>query len=547
MANDEATVAEPAVTGRTPAAVTHATTMTSPIEALERDEILRTRRFCLVGSVIAVVGATGATTLPGDPLVMKMFLIAVGCALVGIGFLFMRTRDLQQFRRPSTNIAWLVPGLCATMAVPFFGAFSPVAIILVLGVYFTGLGRSLRLSLTLYALCAGVQGVTAALVIAGYRDTGLVHPSELSTRDQIVVQVLVQAILLATLVTARLSRRATLFALGELQQAVRLAAHREALLLEAREELERALRPGRGRFSEQSLGGYTLGEVLGRGAMGEVYEAQGSQGIVAIKVLSQASLHNPNHVQRFLRELRTAASVVSPHVARVIEVGERPVPYLVMEKLDGQSLSEILRSKRAFARDETLELVHQVGLGITAAAKVGVIHRDLKPQNIFRDRGTWKVLDFGVSRVLDQSDTLTKGDVVGTPTYMAPEQARGETVDHRSDLYALAAIMYRAITGQPPYAGGEVAETLYRVVHTRPRRPSVIADVPDQVDLVLAIGMARDPDKRFATAGELSAALADAFAGTLPETVAARGRALDDQGWSSAGLRATTAPIRLVR
>jgi eukaryotic-like serine/threonine-protein kinase len=384
-------------------------------------------------------------------------------------------------------------------------------------------------------------------VIACYRDTGLVHPSALSTRDQIVVQGLVQAILFATLVTARMSRRATLFALGELEQAVRLAAHREALLLEAREELERALRPGRGRFSEQSLGGYMLGEVLGRGAMGEVYEAQGKDGIVAVKVLSQASLHNPNHVQRFLRELRTAASVISPHVARVIEVGERPVPYLVMEKLDGQSLSEILRSKRSFNRDEALELAHQVGLGITAAAKVGVIHRDLKPQNIFHDRGTWKVLDFGVSRVLDQSDTLTKGDVVGTPTYMAPEQARGETVDHRSDLYALAAIMYRAITGQPPYAGGEVAETLYRVVHTRPRRPSAIAEVPAQLDLVLAIGMARDPDKRFATAGELTAAIADAFAGTLPETVAARGRALDGQGWSAAGLRATTAPIRLVR
>ena len=142
MANDDATVAEPAVSGRTP---THATTVTSPLEALERDEILRTRRFCMVGSCIAVVGVIGASMLPGDPLVMKMFFVAVGCALLGLGFLFLRTRDLQQFRRPSTNLAWLVPGMCATMAVPFFGSFSPVAIILVLGVYFTGLGRSLRL------------------------------------------------------------------------------------------------------------------------------------------------------------------------------------------------------------------------------------------------------------------------------------------------------------------------------------------------------------------------------------------------------------------
>ncbi|MEO8554094.1 MAG: serine/threonine-protein kinase, partial [Kofleriaceae bacterium] len=408
-------------------------------------------------------------------------------------------------------------------------------IILVLGIYFTGLGRSLRLSLTLYAVCAGIQAVTGALVIAGYRDTGIVRPTFLSTRDQIIIQGLVQAILLATLITARMSRRATLLALGELEQAVRLAAHREALLLEAREELARALRPGRGRFSEQALGGYMLGDVLGRGAMGEVYEARSARGPVAIKVLSQASLSNPNHVVRFLRELRTASSVVSPHVARVIEIGEQPVPYLVMEKLEGQSLSEILRGKRALAPAEAIELAHQVGLGIMAAAQAGVIHRDLKPQNVVfhkppGERGVWKVLDFGVSRLIEQGDTLTRGDVVGTPAYMAPEQARGGTVDHATDLYALAAIMYRAITGQPPYAGGEVAETLYRVVHTRPRRPSEVAAVPPQLNLVLAIGMASDPAQRFASAEELVTALREAFAGTLSPAVVTRGRALERAG-----------------
>ncbi len=350
-----------------------------------------------------------------------------------------------------------------------------------------------------------------------------------------MVQALVQVILLATLIIARMSRRATLLALGELERAVRLAAHREALLLEAREELERALRPGRGRFSEQVLGGYTLGEVLGRGAMGEVYAAQGKEGAVAIKVLSQASLSNPNHVVRFLRELRTAASVVSPHVARVIEVGDQPVPYLVMEKMAGGSLSELLRGKRAMAPAEVLELADHVGLGITAAAAAGVVHRDLKPQNIFRDREVWKVLDFGVSRRIEQTDTLTRGDVVGTPAYMAPEQATGGTADHASDIYALAAIVYRALTGRPPYAGGEIAETLYRVVHTRPRRPSELVALPAEVDLVLAIGMARDRAARFASAAELSAALHAAFASTLPRAVAERGRALDRAGaWAMA-------------
>ncbi|MEP6865443.1 MAG: serine/threonine-protein kinase [Deltaproteobacteria bacterium] len=543
MGTEDATVAEPHAHARqaTPSVVT---TINSPLEALEKDEILRTRRFCLIGTCIGIVGGAGATTLPGDPTVTKVFLAGVGVALVGLLFLFLRTRDLVQFRRPSTNIAWIIPGTCASLAVPFFGSFSPVSIILVLGIYFVGLGRSLRLTLALYAVCAGMQGVSAAFVIAGYRDTGLVHPTGLSIRDQIVVQALVQAILLATLVTARMSRRATLLALGELEQAVRLAAHREALLLEAREELDRALRPGRGRFSEQVLGGYMLGEVLGRGAMGEVYEGQGPPGAVAIKVLSQASLSNPNHVVRFMRELRTAASIMSPHVARVIEVGEQPVPYLVMEKLEGQSLSEILRGKRSLAHGEAIELAHQVGLGITAAAQAGVVHRDLKPQNVFRDRGVWKVLDFGVSRLIEQSDTLTRGDVVGTPTYMAPEQASGGSVDHSTDLYALAAILYRALTGQPPYAGGEVAETLYRVVHTRPRRPSEVAKLPPGVDTVLAIGMARDRGDRFRTAAELVEALRAAFAGVLPPAIVERGRALERGGAWLLAMPSPTAAMR---
>ncbi|MEO6773697.1 MAG: serine/threonine-protein kinase [Kofleriaceae bacterium] len=543
MATEAETVAEPHAHPRTPAPSV-VTTINSPLEALEKDEILRTRRFCLIGTCIAVVGAAGATTLPGDPVVTRVFLAAVAAAMLGMLVLFLRTRDLAQFRRPSTNLAWIIPGACASLAVPFFGSFSPVGIILVLGIYFVGLGRSLRLTLVLYAVCAGMQGVCGALVIMGYRDTGLVHPTGLSMRDQIVVQLLVQAILFATLVTARMSRRATLFALGELEQAVRLAAHREALLLEAREELDRALRPGRGRFSEQVLGGYTLGEVLGRGAMGEVYAAQDANGPVAIKVLSQASLSNPNHVVRFMRELRTAASIVSPHVARVIEVGEQPVPYLVMEKLEGQSLSEILRGKRSLAPAEALELAHQVGIGITAAAEAGVVHRDLKPQNVFRDRGVWKVLDFGVSRLIEQSDTLTRGDIVGTPTYMAPEQASGGAVDYATDRYALAAILYRALTGQPPYAGGEVAETLYRVVHTRPRRPSEVAKLPHELDLVLAIGMARNRDDRFGTAGDLVEALRAALAGALPAAVAARGRALERGGAWLLAMPSPTAAMR---
>jgi serine/threonine-protein kinase len=357
----------------------------------------------------------------------------------------------------------------------------------------------------------------------------------LARRDEIIIQLLVQLVLAATFVTARMSRRTALLAVGELERAVRIAARREALLLEAHEELERALRSGRGRFSEQKIATYNLGKLLGRGAMGEVYEATGAQGVVAVKMLSQASLGNPTHVLRFLRELRTAAAIESPHVVKVLEVGEVPVPYLVMERLVGSTLSDVLRSKRGLTTHEVVEMIRQVGEGVTAAAAANVVHRDLKPQNVFRDHGTWKILDFGIARAIDSGDTLTQGHIVGTPSYMAPEQAAGGFVDHRADLYALAAIAYRALTGQPPYAAGEVAETLYRVVHTLPHRPTDLApQLPTEVDLVLAIGLAKDPDLRFQSAGEFATALAAAFGPGLPLPVRERGAALVRAGvWRS--------------
>src|SRR5436305_7328421 len=248
-------------------------TVGSPLEALERDEIMRTRRFCFIALVIALVGAFSAPLLPGDPTATLLLLGAVGVAIAAMLFLLVRARDPVAFRKPSTALGWFIPAACVTTAIPYFGAFSPAPLLLVLGVYFTGLGRNSRLAFAVYATCAGMQGLVAGLVIGGARDTGLVRVVGLGRRDEIVIQLLVQLVLAATLVTARMSRRTALIAVGELERAVRVAAHREALLLEAREELERALRSGRGRFSAQAIAGYMLGRLLGRGAMGEVYEA----------------------------------------------------------------------------------------------------------------------------------------------------------------------------------------------------------------------------------------------------------------------------------
>ncbi len=510
-------------------------TLNAPLETLARDELRRTRWFCYVSFVISAVAAASLPWLGGDPAATALLVGALIASVVATAFLLYRTHDPVRFGRRTTALGWIVPAAATTMAIPYFGAFSPAPVVLVLGIYFTGLGRNTRLAYLVYAVCAGVQGLVGLLAITGAtRDTGLVHPAELTPAQQLIVQGLVQFVFATTLFVARMSRRTQLVAIEELEREVRVSAHRQALLLEAREQLDRALRPGRGRFSDQQIGSYLLGPVIGRGAMGEVYEASGPTGVVAIKLLSQASLGNAGHVLRFFRELRTAAAIVAPNVVRVLEVGEDPVPYLVMERLEGKPLSEILRSERALATAAIVELIRQVGAGITAAGAAGVVHRDLKPQNVFRDGAVWKILDFGIARAAGEGDTLTGGQVIGTPSYMAPEQASGGRVDHASDLYALAAVAYRVVTGHPPFTGGELAEVLYRVVHTAPRRPTDLAPaLPHEVDLVLAIGLAKRPADRFATAAELADALEGALTGALPMAVRHRGFALVRAGsWS---------------
>jgi hypothetical protein len=433
-------------------------------------------------------------------------------------------------------------------ALPYFGVFSAHSVLFVLAIYFSGVGKSRRLAYGVYVVSASVHAGVSLLVITGaLRDTGIIHAANLDTHQQLIVQGLVQLVFAATLVTARTSRRTQLVAIEELEREVRLSAHREALLIEAREQLDRALRPGQGRFSGQQIGSYLLGSVLGRGSMGEVYDASGPAGPVAIKLLSQTSLGNANHVMRFFRELRTAAAIEAPNVVKVLEIGEHPVPYLVMERLEGRTLSDILRSRRAMAAVDVVALVRHVGAGITAAGAAGVVHRDLKPQNVFRHGELWKVLDFGVARAADHGDTLTAGQIVGTPSYMAPEQATGGDVDHTTDLYALAAIAYRALTGHAPHASGDLAETLYRVVHAAPRRPSDLASrLPHEVDLVLAIGLAKQPADRFATATELVDALAGALTGALALDVRHRGFALVRAGsWAEpAGRSPARARVR---
>jgi serine/threonine-protein kinase len=253
------------------------------------------------------------------------------------------------------------------------------------------------------------------------------------------------------------------------------------------------------------MGSWRLGLVLGRGAMGEVYEATGADHTpAAVKLLNARSTASSSHVERFHREMSVAARLESPHIVRVFEVSppEAPVPYLAMERLYGVDLATKLRSHSRMPSDEVVALIDQVARGLEIARLAGVVHRDLKPHNLFfHDGATWKILDFGVSKLLGDEGTLTgEGGIVGTPQYMAPEQASGGQVSHLADVYALGAIAYRCLTGRSPFKGSDLAELVYQVVHQPPPRPSALGRVSFAIEEVLAVAMAKDPRKRFPSA-----------------------------------------------
>jgi len=171
---------------------------------------------------------------------------------------------------------------------------------------------------------------------------------------------------------------------------------------------------------------------------------------------------------------------------------------------------------RRLPLQQLVDMIRQVGTVIEEAKQQGIVHRDLKPQNLFLatqpgGKELWKVLDFGVSKLAEHHGTLTQGGVVGTPAYMAPEQARGDDdVDYRADLYALAAIAYRCVTGRPPFQGKDLMSILYKVINDAPAPPSEVASVAAAFDAVLAKGMAKAPRDRFHSGAELADALAGA-------------------------------------
>ena len=269
-----------------------------------------------------------------------------------------------------------------------------------------------------------------------------------------------------------------------------------------------------------TIGPYEVLDEIGRGGMGVVMRAVDPKlnRVVAVKALLPELAANPNSRRRFLREAQAAAAISHPHVVAIHAVDDahqdvagKPVPpYLVMECVIGQSLQQKLDRVGPLRLAEILRISRQIGEGLAAAHKQGVIHRDIKPANILLENGVErvKITDFGLARVIDDMTVTRTGEVCGTPQYMSPEQASGERVDQRSDLFSLGCVMYAMCTGHSPFRGDSVAHVIKRVTQDTPRP---IADqnpeIPSWLTDIINSLLQKNAEHRFQSADGLVAIL----------------------------------------
>lgn len=264
-------------------------------------------------------------------------------------------------------------------------------------------------------------------------------------------------------------------------------------------------------------GSYEIVRMLGEGGMGRVYEARHQRlqsKRFAVKMLHPDLARQPEVVTRFQREAEASSVLSHPNVVEVFDVSASPDgrPYIVAELLEGEELGTHLDRVGKMMPGAAAHVARQVCAALGAAHAAGIVHRDVKPENVFLsgDGTHVKVIDFGISKVGDNKDGLTKtGTVMGTPDYMAPEQARGDKVDLRADIYAVGAMLYRALTGRKPFEGRDPMATLTAVLTEEPPRPSEVASgIPLSLELVIQKAMAKNPGERFQSMAELDAALA---------------------------------------
>ena len=282
-------------------------------------------------------------------------------------------------------------------------------------------------------------------------------------------------------------------------------------------------------FPQVLAGRYEIRDLIGRGGMAEVhlgYDTRLSR-VVAIKLLRSDIAGDPTFQARFRREAQSAAALNHPAVVAVYDSGEeellqpggasRTVPYIVMEYVEGHTVRELLSEGEAVPIPEAVEIVSGVLDALEYSHRVGIVHRDIKPGNIMlTSTGAVKVMDFGIARAIeDSASTVTQTHtVVGTAQYLSPEQARGESVDARSDLYSTGCLLYELLTGLPPFQGDSAVAIAYQHVREIPKRPSSLAaDVPESLDRVILKSLAKSREDRYQDAAHMRADLQAAAQG----------------------------------
>ena len=263
------------------------------------------------------------------------------------------------------------------------------------------------------------------------------------------------------------------------------------------------------------LGGrYELDGIVGRGGMAEVFRARDIRldRIVGVKTLRDDLARDQTFQARFRREAQSAASLNHPSIVAVYDTGEDmvgsiPVPYIVMEFVDGRTLRDLLRDDRRLLPERAAEITDGVLRALDYSHRNGIVHRDIKPGNVMLTRsGDVKVMDFGIARAVSDSQlTMTQtAQVIGTAQYLSPEQARGERVDARSDLYSTGCLLYELLTGRPPFTGDSPVAIAYQHVREAPIPPSQVdPEVPPWADAIVLKAMQKDPADRYQSAGEM--------------------------------------------
>lgn len=258
------------------------------------------------------------------------------------------------------------------------------------------------------------------------------------------------------------------------------------------------------------IGPYRLRRLIGRGGMGEVYEAEDTarERIVALKLMSTALSNDAVFRKRMQREARTAGRLNEPHIVPIHDFGEIDGRlYLDMRLIDGADLATMLSRNGPLGPVRAVAIIEQIGAALDAAHAAGVMHRDVKPENILIAEHDFAYLvDFGIASAADDEKLTEMGTMVGTVSYMAPERLINSEQTHRSDVYALACVLLECLTGSPPYQGSQVTVLTGHLYGAIPRPSASCPDIPGAFDQVVARGMAKDPADRYATAGDLARA-----------------------------------------